>query len=298
MRAKHLFVGVLLTTAIVAVPLLAQPPATGTPPPMPIPPPAVFPVPAPAGYPAAAIANPAGGLQPVSRSASDWLNSPCLCNGPTGKNGPIGSEFFIMTGPKIPFGSSIEARYANTGWMVEGGARSLFFNPSNDAAWIVLVALTYQYNDGSGRVAPFDYFKAEPQVPVTIRDIHRYSMTFGGGRDWFFYDRDPLGHGGSSLRLGLETGGRWGGEHINLNLIADDPRSPPDIQSQRIFLERFKVYGGYYLAAHADIEVPKDSWVWFAGFRAEWAVNFGDVIPFQNNTLFDVNLLLTTGFRY
>ena len=27
-------------------------------------------------------------------------------------------------------------------------------------------------------------------------------------------------------------------------------------------------------------------------------INFGNVIPFQNNTLMDVNLLLTTGIRY
>src|SRR5262245_56024160 len=210
MRAQNLFTGVLLTTAMGVVPLLAQPtvPPTGNPPPMPmfptIPPPN-YPAGPPASYPAAAIANPPGGLQPVSPSASDWLNSPCLCNGPTGKNGPIGSEFFLMTGPTIPVGSSIQAQYANTGWMVEGGARTLLFNTAGDAAWTLILALTYQYNDGSGRVAPFNFFN-DPGLPVTIRDIHRYSMTFGGGRDWFLVDRGALGIAGSSLRLGLETG--------------------------------------------------------------------------------------------
>lgn len=291
MRARHLFVGVVLTTAIGAVPLCAQPTSPYSPTIPTVPAPGNLPTVPPPGYPSAAIANPPAGLQPVSPSATDWLNNPCLCNGPTGKNGPIGSEFFLMTGPTIPFGSSIQAQYVRTGWMVEGGARSLFFNPPADAAWILLVGLSYQYNNGSGSVAPFNYFN-EPGLPVTIRDLHRYALTFGGGRDWFLYDREPLGHGGSNLRLGLETGGRWGGQHVNLNLIVDDP------ESRGNFLERFKVYGAYYLAAHADIEIPKESWVWFAGFRAEWAVNFGDVIPYQNNTLFDVNLLLTTGFRY
>ena len=294
MRAKHLFAGVLLTTAIGAVPILAQPmtPPSGGSPTVPIiPPPSTLPTIPPPAYPAAVIANPTGGLQPVSPSASDWLNSPCLCNGPIGKNGPIGSEIFLMTGPTIPGGPAVQARYANTGWMVETGARTLLFNPGGDAAWTVLLALTYQYNDGNGRVAPFNYFN-EPGLPVTIRDIHRYTFTFGGGRDWFLFGQAPLGCNGSNLRVGLETGGRWGGQHVNLNLIIDDPTG------RNNFLERYKVYGGYYLGAHVDFEIPMGSWVWFGGFRTEWGVNFGNVIPFQNNTLMDVNLLFSTGFRY
>src|SRR5437763_1325084 len=190
MSAKHLMAGVLLTTAIAAVPVLAQPmtPPGTNPSLIPtIPPPGAAPPP----YSAAVIANPAGGLQPVSPSASDWLNSPCLCNGPTGKNGPIGSEFFLLTGPSIPVANSIQDRFANTGWMVEIGARSLSFNPGGDKAWTVMLGLHYQYNNGSGVPAPFNFFNS-PDLPVTIRDVQRYAFNFGGGRDWFLIGAAPF----------------------------------------------------------------------------------------------------------
>jgi hypothetical protein len=298
MSAKHLFAGVLLTAAIGVAPVLAQPmtpPGAYSPVVPTIPPPgAAAAVPPP--FPAAVIADPGAGVQPVSPSASDWLKSPCLCNGPTGKNGPIGSELFLLTGPSIPVGNSVQDRFADTGWMVEIGARSLFFNPEGDKAWTVMLGLSYQYNNGSGVPAPFNYFNS-PELPVTIREIHRYAFNFGGGRDWFLFGNSPLGCDGANLRFGFETGGRWGGQHVNMNLIINNPLVT-SVDPRGTFLERYKVYGGYYLAAHIDMEVPMGSWVWFGGFRAEWALDFGNVIPFQNNTGQDINLLLSTGFRY
>lgn len=290
MSAKYLIAGVLLTTLLGVHSLLAEVPPFGYSPTSPVAPLASGPSMIPS--PSAALVNPATLPQPVSPSAAEWLNnSPCNCCGPTGKNGPIGSELFVMTGPTIPVGPSILTRFANTGWMVEGGVRSLFFNPNGDAAWTAVVALSYQYNNGSGRVAPFNFFN-NPRVPVTIRELERYGLTFGGGRDWFLYGQAQNCGRDTNLRVGVETGGRWGGERANLNLIVNNPIAGGT------FLHRYKVYGGYYLGGHVNFEVPMGSWVWFGGFRAEWGINFGDVIPYQNNTIQDVNLLLSTGFRY
>jgi hypothetical protein len=286
MSAKHLFAGILLTVAAGATPVIAQsvPPSSNGPQSLPY-------LPSTSGPPSSAITNPSTMPQPVSPSANEWLNSPCFCNGPTGKNGPIGSEFFVLSGPTIATGPSIQAKFANVGWMVESGARTLLFNTSNDAAWTAVLALAYQYNDGSGRPPPFAFF-GNANIPVTIRDIHRYGLTFGGGRDWFMCGQFPNLGSGTSLRVGLETGGRWGYEHVNLNLIINDP------SGQNSFLEKSKVYGGYYIGAHADLEVPMGSWVWVCGLRAEWGINWGTVIPLQNNNIQDINLLFSTGFRY
>jgi hypothetical protein len=234
--------------------------------------------------------------QPVSPSAADWVNGTlCNCCGPTGKNGPIGAETFIFTGPTIPGGTGILPRFANTGWMVEGGIRSLFFNTRQDAAWALIMGLTYQYNNGSGNVPPFAILV--PPVHVRVREIHRFSWSVGVGRDWFLYGQAQDLGSGTNFRMGFDTGGRWGGERVNLNVTEPNPpfaNLPPNDD----FLHNYKTYGGYYIAAHADLEVPMSSWVWFVGFRTEWGINFSNVVPPQSGNMQDINLLMTTGIRF
>jgi hypothetical protein len=230
------------------------------------------------------------GVQPVSPAAKSWIeSSPCLCCGPVGRNGPIGSEYFLATGPSIPIGGGTLAQQINTGWMTEWGARALFFNRADNAAWTAKVALNYVYNDGSGKVPVFQYFG----LPVRIRDLHRWSYTWGVGRDWFLLgNARPDCSGGPNLRFGADTGGRWGTSHVNLNLIINDPLAISN------YLRRQDVFWAYYLGAHLDFEVPLGSWVWTTGLRAEYNFHFTDILPGGGNQLQDVNILLSTGFRY
>src|SRR5262245_9467796 len=97
-----------------------------------------------------------GETQIVSPSAQNWLNgSPCYCCGPVGAHGPIGAEAFVMTGPTLPAGGGTLAPRLHSGFMVEWGGRSLFFNSANDAAWTATLAVSYQINAGIGASSPF-----------------------------------------------------------------------------------------------------------------------------------------------
>src|SRR5437879_2606956 len=52
------------------------------------------------------------------------------CCGPVGKNGPIAYEWYLRAGPSLPLGGTGGlANTVETGWLIQGGGRSLFFNP-------------------------------------------------------------------------------------------------------------------------------------------------------------------------
>src|SRR5262245_37709433 len=74
-----------------------------------------------------ALAPRADGLPPGSVT-SPWIDyaRPGCCGPYTG--GPIGSEFYLRTGPSIPVSTGILHETLNTGWMTQIGARTLFFN--------------------------------------------------------------------------------------------------------------------------------------------------------------------------
>ena len=232
--------------------------------------------------------NPVSQIEPVSPSAQAWQqNAPAYCCGPFGANGPIGSELFLYTGPTIPVSGGTLFHQLHTGWMVEWGVRSLFFNTDRDAAWGAKVSGTYAYNGGLRHGGPtFSYFG----IPVRVRDLDRWSFTIGASREWFLFgSRD---NGESNLRFGLETGGRWGTEHVNLLIDIFDPRN------QSNYLRRQDVFGAYYLGTHIDYEIPMGAWVFLCGFRAEYNWDFDDILPGNSSLLRDVNLLFSIGVRY
>ena len=70
------------------------------------------------------------------------------CCGPLG-GGHVAYDLYVRTGPNLVFGNGPFTERLNTGWIIAGGGRSLFFNPTNDAAWVVDLGLSYQYNRGS-----------------------------------------------------------------------------------------------------------------------------------------------------
>jgi hypothetical protein len=238
----------------------------------------------PASTPSSVIVN---GLEPVSPSAQAWQQSgPCYCCGPVGGDGPIGEEIFLYGGPTLPSSGGVLFDQLRTGWMAEWGGRTLFFNTQRDAAWTAKISVTYAYNRGLTGATPFSFFG----LPVRVHDLDRWSFTWGAGRDWFLIGRRDSGS--SNLRFGLETGGRYGTEHVNLILNIVDPLNLNN------YLRRQDIFGAYFLGAHIDYEVPMGGWVWMIGFRAEHTWNFADILPGQDSSLRDVNLLISTGFRF
>jgi hypothetical protein len=173
--------------------------------------------------------------------------------------------------------------------MTEAGGRALLFNAANDAAITAQIGLAFQYNDGSGKVAPYNFFR----LPVRTRDLFRWSGTWAVGRDWFLIGQGPFGNG-NNLRFGADIGGHYGTSHVNLNVlnVANDPFN------QKAYLRRQDQFGGFVLGTHADIVIPFPSWVLFAGIRSEWGYDWSTLLLVQNSSIQNVNILFTLGFRY
>src|SRR5262245_15672463 len=82
----------------------------------------VAPPPAPAGS-----EIPTKDSQPVHR-LSNWItyNRPNGCEGPLAHVLPIGTEFYVRSGPSVPLGNEIFGRTLDVGWAIQGGVRALF----------------------------------------------------------------------------------------------------------------------------------------------------------------------------
>ena len=207
------------------------------------------------------------------------------CCGPLGFNGPIGTELYASTGPTLPVAGGVFGHALNTGWMVVGGGRTMFFNPEGSAAWAIDLSLSYQYNDGHGD--PIVFVNG---TPFTVRALHRTNVNFALGRDWFLYGPGFVGaEKGSNIRVGMDVGGRWGTAHVDLNNLA----APPDG-----YARVHDVIGGPFMGLHSNWEVPMGGWIFLIGGQVQTGVNFMSLIPGQRGTLWDVNLLLNTGVRF
>ncbi len=240
---------------------------------------------------------------PGSYPSPYYTDGPGCC-GPLGRNGRIGYELFSYTGPSIPFGSPEFTDRLNVGWMVGGSGRSLFFNPTHDAAWVIDLGVSYTYNRGeqndpvvldirqpplsdpfTGRLTP------QPDVPVlsAIRGVHRTSFNFGLGRDWWLWGPGSTGTTeGWNLRVGTLVGGRWGTAHVDVV-----PLNQPDG-----YARRQNVFHGVFLAAHSTFEVPFGGCILFGGLRVEWGYDWTNLVPPLGGDIQNVNLLLSAGIRY
>jgi hypothetical protein len=281
MSAKPLFCAVLLGLGV-AWSAQAQPFAA--------PPPGSFGMALqPAQAPPASMTPSSNGFEPLpGTAAASWMNS--AGSFPIGRDGPIGQEVFWLTGPTLPLGPSVLATDLSTGWMSEAGLRTLLFNPSNDAAWTLSTGLAFQYVAGTGTAPTFDFFG----LNVRAHHLFRWSVTPAIGRDWFFQGRAPFGGPQDSLRFGIDCGGRLGTEHVDLS-IANVAADPFNVKA---YLRKHDVFGGVVVGAHTEIEIPMESWVFFAGARAEWGYDWSQLLITHNSSLQDVNLLFSFGVRY
>ena len=175
---------------------------------------------------------------------------------PIGRNGPIGEEVFVATGPSLPVSGGVLAGNLYTGWFSEIGVRSLFFNQPRDAAWTATLGLINIWNDGLRGAGPgFTFFG----LPVVARDYNRWYASGGLGRDWFLFRAPDNSSLISSFRIGGEIGGRWGTSHIDMIAPLNGPA----------YLRRQAVLESLYFALHADVEIPMGAAIFFAGFRGE-----------------------------
>ncbi|HEX4592371.1 MAG TPA: hypothetical protein VH120_20745 [Gemmataceae bacterium] len=287
-----------------------QPPATN-------PTPEVLPAPtAPASSPVSSIMPPPSqipavqaGLPPGS-VPDPWItyNRPGCC-GPIGADGPIDNEVYVRTGPSITTGNSIIRRAAQSGWMLESGGRSLFFNRDTSAAWTAEFGIDYTNDNGGGGhnftlIEPFssttfnNLGQATTRIiptplTVSIRDYQRVAVRPSFGKEWYLWQ--PAYCPGWHWRVGTDVGGRYGWSRIDMN----DYSIPKFINNRHVS----DVYGSFVLAVHSDLDIPMGPRSWFVvGVRGEWAYNWSDILknafPKQQSDTQEVNILLTAGVRF
>lgn len=221
------------------------------------------------------------------------------CCGPVGANGPVTYETYFRTGPSlITGGGPMTAVVKTFGWNLQAGARSLLFNPTGDAAWVLDLGLGYTENRGRGAASPLNILSNSVRfggaTPGTfaagVTELRRTSFNYGIGRDYFLNGPGAVGQAPEygNFRLGWDVGGRWGTASIDF-----EPFGDPDG-----YRRRQGVYHSAYLAGQATWEKPCGGWTFYMGGRVEWSYNWTNLIPPNDGEFRDMNLLLTLGVRF
>ncbi|MCC6418188.1 MAG: hypothetical protein IT429_08035 [Gemmataceae bacterium] len=234
---------------------------------------------------------------------SNWISykRPWSCCGPLGGNGPVGTELFIRSGISVVAGGGVFADTLQTGWAIEGGARSLFFDTDLTGAWTVSYSVSNVNNHGkrpdiriplqilvptpptpqntSGGAAPVHFGVDVPGV--TVQSLNRTYANLGFGREWWLLGSANCD--GRNWRAGLDVGGRWGSANLGLQELR----------------HRSDVIGAVWVALHTDVEIPWACYAFIAGFRVEWDYTWSDILQRQNNSdLTTFNLLANFGVRF
>jgi hypothetical protein len=265
--------------------------------------------------PAAASAEPPAGNPQAPGMLSDWIlyRQRCNCCGPVGGHGPIGTELYVRSGISLPVEGPFFGHTLETGWVIEGGGRVLFFNPEADRAWVVDMSLSNVNNHGqrADRAAILKNIIVPtapviagaqpgtariPLLAVTVEDYNRTFVNAALGREWFLMGGPGACPGGCasgdcgggnclySWKAGFDAGYRYGSAKLELNEIR----------------HRTKQVLGPFAALHTEIERNCGCCcTWFAGVRLEWDYTNTHILQGQNDAhLEDVNFLFTLGVRY
>lgn len=220
----------------------------------------------------------------------------CYC--PVGGNGPVQTELYLRNGASFPLGRGVFGDALGTGWMIQGGARVLFFDPPERRAWFLDASISNTWNQERNRTTtvPLSVLVPSPipgfgpvrvnfgeggVPPVTVRDLNRTFVNFGGG--WLWNLGGPTEQGDWQARVGVDGGGRYGSG-----------------RARTVELEsRSDVIYGAYVGAQFDMERNCGCGKFLAGVRAEYSYTWTDVFQAQNQTDFDeINLLVHLGLRY
>jgi hypothetical protein len=239
---------------------------------------------------------------PASLSAYIVGERPWYCCGPLGGDGPVMTEIYARTGVSFNIGSGgVLDRTLQTGWAIEGGGRSLFFNPAMTGAWAVNYSISNVTNHGENPEikaplnvlvpdaaggAPHSVQFGQNGLPgVTIRNLNRTFVNLGFGRDiYLFGSASPPGQPSGTLwRVGVDFGGRYGTARLELEELR----------------HRTDVIAGVWVGVHSDVEIPWGCSTFVVGLRLEWDYVWSDILQIQNDSdLMDLNLMLNFGVRF
>ena len=216
----------------------------------------------------------------------------------TGANGPVTYELYARSGPSFIAESGGFNGTLQTGYVFQGGGRTLLFNPAGDAAWVFDIGLSYTYNKGNGlanpiRVSANSLKGSDPAddftFPLGVRALKRTSLNFGLGREWFLNGPGVLGQApDTNWRFGTDIGGRWGTASVGFEPV-DEPGG---------YRRRQGVFHGIYMGTGINWEKNFGGWIFLAGFRAEYSYNWTNLIPPLDGDIQDVNLLGMIGVRF
>lgn len=282
MNAKAIFPGALVCALICGVINTAQAQQRLPGSPMPIVPPEGA---APAAPTPAADSPIADVLTPRGWDPKPYDDAGCC--GPFGANGLIQTESFLRAGISRPVSGGLLNDTLETGWMVSGGLRSLFYNPLADAAWTIEFGVSYNFNNANDPTVQTIIL----ETPFTLRMYHRAAGFVAFGRQWFIHEQAH--QAGRNWRLGVDNGFRYGYARLELdNTTITDPTES--------FSKIGDVYGAYFIALHNDFEFPLGGcYTFVAGSRFEWCYTWSDIFLDANSSdLYDVNFMLNFGLRY
>jgi hypothetical protein len=221
----------------------------------------------------------------VGPGLSQWITyQRPECCGQVGCNGPIWSEIYLLNGVEIPAGEHIFGHVLETGWVIQGGGRCLFFNTAMNRDWNIDLSISNILNHGqhSDITVPLDLPGSATPVSVSVRELNRTYVNAAFGREWYFH-RSPDAWI-RTWRIGLSAGGRYGSAKLEL------------FQT----LHRTDVISGLFANLSTDVEIPCGCCCTFlVGMRAEWGYTWSDILQRQNDSdLQDVNILFTAGVRF
>jgi hypothetical protein len=227
---------------------------------------------------------------------SSWILYPRApgCCGPTGAFGPIVGELFVESGVAFNISDGIFGHeLSSAGWDIQGGARTLFYNPQCDAAWTITGSITNIHNQANDSTIPINLknFNFQgvtiPSLDVFVRNLNRTYVNGALGRDWYLWGQahvNGLEEGTlPNWRVGAEVGGRWGTAKAEVTELTH--------QTETIY--------GAFVALYTEVECPWHCCIFTAGLRTEYGYTWCDIFQHQNRTdLQDLNILLTLGVRF
>jgi hypothetical protein len=243
------------------------------------------------GQPAPMPASPDGSTPAapgdIAVAQPDWITytKPDCC-GPIGRNGPIETEVFTRSGLSLPLSGGVFPHVLETGWTIEAGGNSLFFNTAGDAAWDLGLSVANSNNHGQHSDVTIPYTVITSTGPVTstatIRELNRTYAALGFGREWFF-DRPVPFLGSHQVCFGIDGTGRLGTAMVE---FAE-------------FTHTTRITAGGGAALHSDLEFPCGGATFIVGLRVEWAANYSEILQKENDaTLMDLNVVFNLGVRW
>jgi hypothetical protein len=205
----------------------------------------------------------------------------------------------MRSGISLPVEGEIFGHVLETGWEVEGGGRSLFFNVETDRAWAIDLSLSNIFNRGQRSDIKVPYLVLLPTgtnpttglptgfqqigVPVSVRELNRTFANISVGREWYLWG-NASNCNESRWRVGIDAGGSLGTAKIEFHELA----------------HHTDTIGRMFVALSTDWECPCGGCCTFlAGVRLVWDYTWMDILQRQNDSdLEDLNIVFSFGVRF